>query len=80
MKPLTFVLPYALVFWAVFVWAFWPEVRIVRTARRTAGATDAKPLQVSYRISVEEHALLQAVGEPYRRFMSTRKRLIPFVY
>jgi protein-S-isoprenylcysteine O-methyltransferase Ste14 len=34
----------------------------------------------SYRIAVEERALLVAIGEPYRQFMSTRKRLIPFVY
>jgi protein-S-isoprenylcysteine O-methyltransferase Ste14 len=34
----------------------------------------------AYRISVEERALLAAIGEPYREFMSTRKRLIPFVY
>jgi protein-S-isoprenylcysteine O-methyltransferase Ste14 len=33
-----------------------------------------------YRISVEERALLAAIGEPYREFMSKRKRLIPFVY
>jgi protein-S-isoprenylcysteine O-methyltransferase Ste14 len=33
-----------------------------------------------YRISVEERALLAAIGEPYRQFMTTRKRLIPFVY
>lgn len=33
-----------------------------------------------YRMRVEEHALLRAVGEPYREFMRTRKRLIPFVY
>ncbi|MFH1841644.1 MAG: isoprenylcysteine carboxylmethyltransferase family protein [bacterium] len=34
----------------------------------------------SYRIMVEERALLAVIGEPYRRFMRTRKRLIPFVY
>ena len=34
----------------------------------------------SYRIAVEERALLAAIGAPYREFMSTRKRLIPFVY
>jgi protein-S-isoprenylcysteine O-methyltransferase len=34
----------------------------------------------SYRISVEERALLTAIGEPYREFMITRKRLIPFIY
>jgi len=33
-----------------------------------------------YRIAVEERALLAAIGEPYREFMSTRKRLIPFLY
>jgi protein-S-isoprenylcysteine O-methyltransferase Ste14 len=33
-----------------------------------------------YRMSVEERALLNAVGEPYREFMRTRKRLIPYVY
>ena len=34
----------------------------------------------AYRIAVEERALSAAIGEPYREFMSTRKRLIPFVY
>lgn len=34
----------------------------------------------SYRIAVEERTLLAVIGEPYRRFMTTRKRLIPFVY
>jgi len=34
----------------------------------------------SYRMHVEEGALVAALGEPYREFMRTRKRLIPFVY
>jgi protein-S-isoprenylcysteine O-methyltransferase Ste14 len=193
MKPLPFVWPYGLLFWAALLWAFWPEFAIVQRARRAAGTEDAKSLQVimlgqgiasvaafplawvpalqfsthrtavfavgvavlilgallrrhcwrmlgssftgdvrasadqkvvtggayailrhpsytagillntgvgialgswasagiqaaasfaaySYRIAVEERALLVAIGEPYRRFMSTRKRLIPFVY
>lgn len=33
-----------------------------------------------YRISVEERALLATIGEPYERFVSGRKRLIPFIY
>jgi protein-S-isoprenylcysteine O-methyltransferase Ste14 len=33
-----------------------------------------------YRISVEERTLLTVIGEPYRQFMTTRKRLIPFLY
>jgi protein-S-isoprenylcysteine O-methyltransferase Ste14 len=193
MKPLPFVWPYAVLFWMAFLWAFRPEFGIVRRARRSAGAKDAKSLQVillgqgtasigafplawvrvlqfpgpralvffigvavliagsllrrhcwrmlgssftgdvrasadqevitrgayailrhpaytagilmytgvgiglgswasagllavatfaayCYRIAVEERALLAAIGEPYRKFMSTRKRLIPFIY
>jgi protein-S-isoprenylcysteine O-methyltransferase Ste14 len=37
-------------------------------------------LAYSYRIVVEERALVAAIGEPYLQFMRTRKRLIPFVY
>ncbi len=33
-----------------------------------------------YRVHVEEEALLAAIGEPYARFMATRKRFIPFLY
>jgi protein-S-isoprenylcysteine O-methyltransferase Ste14 len=193
MTPLPFVWPYALLFWAAFVWAYGPEFGITRRARRAAGAEDARSLQVilfaqgiasivafplawvpalqfprhrvvifaagvavlisgsllrrhcwrmlgssftgdvrtsadqqivtsgayailrhpsytagillnagvgialgswasagllaiasfaayTYRIAVEEQALLAAIGEPYRQFMTTRKRLIPFIY
>lgn len=193
MKPLPFVWPYALPFWATYVWAFLPEFGIVRRGQKAAGASDAKSIQVivlgmwaslllayplafvpalqikrqrvtvfvagtvllvagsllrrhcfkvlgasftgdvrasadqqvvtrgayailrhpsytggilmmtgvgislgswasaillavvsfavySYRIAVEERVLLENIGEPYRQFMSTRKRLIPFVY
>ena len=33
----------------------------------------------SYRISVEERALLDTIGEPYRIYMQGRKRLIPYI-
>lgn len=33
----------------------------------------------SYRVAVEEKALLSAIGEPYAAFMRTRKRFIPYV-
>jgi len=191
--PLPFVWPYALLFWSVDAWAYWPEFGILRRARRSGNARDAKSVQVilignliallaafplawapalqitghrvgvfllgvavqvsgsllrrhcwrmlgasftgdvraspdqevvtrgayailrhpsytaaimlhtgvgialgswasalilavaslavyTYRITVEERALLAAIGEPYERFMRTRKRLIPFVY
>lgn len=194
MRPLPFVWPHALVFWAVFVWAYGGESAIVRRAQKAQGASDAKSLQVImfgqgtasfasfwlafvpalqfppayrvaafyigvalmvagallrrhcwrmlgtsftgdvrvrsdqevvsrgayrilrhpsytagivlnagvgvalgswasallfataslavyvYRMNVEERALLAAIGEPYREFMATRKRLVPFVY
>jgi protein-S-isoprenylcysteine O-methyltransferase Ste14 len=193
-RPLPFVFPYALVFWAVFLWAFTPEFAIVKRAQRAQTATDSKSLQVImlgqfaaslaafwvawfsavqfpaafraasffvgvgltiagsllrrhcfrmlggsftgdvrvrpdqdlvtrgayrvlrhpsytagvlmnlgigvalgswlsmlllgigsfavyvYRMSVEERALLAGIGEPYRRFMQNRKRLIPYLY
>lgn len=46
MRPLPFVWPYALLFWSVHLWAFWPEFRLIRTARRTATSQDRKSLQV----------------------------------
>lgn len=196
-RPLAFVFPWAVLFWAAFVWAFWPEFRIVREAQKSVkqgGSKDAgscraivmgmnvaflaafplawvRTLHLSagperiafaagtllliggsllrrhcwrtlgasftgdvrahagqrivtagayrflrhpsytagigmttgvgialgswasalllgvasfvvygYRISVEERALLEEVGEPYREFMRTRWRVIPFVY
>ena len=192
-RPLPFVWPYALVFWAVELWAFYPEFSVLRSAKRSGNTQDAKSLQVilrglnaayfiafaiafapwmqilyyrtamffigvalmvagsllrrhcfrqlgasftgdvratseqkvvtsgaysllrhpsytaaiilnigiglslgswasvlvlvvtslavySYRISVEERALLAAIGQPYELFMRSRKRLIPFLY
>ncbi len=46
MTPLIFVWPYAVLFWAVFLWAFWPEFAIVRRARQSQAASDSKSLQV----------------------------------
>lgn len=33
----------------------------------------------SYRVSVEERALVAAIGDPYVTFMRTRKRFVPYV-
>jgi protein-S-isoprenylcysteine O-methyltransferase Ste14 len=35
---------------------------------------------IVYRITVEERALLEAIGEPYRQYAATHKRLVPFVW
>ncbi|HUI89140.1 MAG TPA: isoprenylcysteine carboxylmethyltransferase family protein [Anaerolineales bacterium] len=34
----------------------------------------------SYRVGVEEKALVEALGEPYRQYRQRTKRFIPFVY
>ena len=34
MRPLITVWPEGLAFWSVYVWAFWPEIRLVRRDRR----------------------------------------------
>ena len=49
MRPLPFVWPYALVFWAVYVWAFLPEWKIVKGGRegvKTADSKDSGSLKV----------------------------------
>ena len=49
MRPLPFVWPYALVFWAVYVWAFGPEWRIVREGvkgSRSAESPDSGSLRL----------------------------------
>ena len=42
MRPLPFVWPYALVFWAVYVWSFLPEMQVVRGGVEGAKSADSK--------------------------------------
>jgi protein-S-isoprenylcysteine O-methyltransferase Ste14 len=51
MKPLPYILPYALVFWSIFVWAFGAEFNIVRRRQRPAGQADS-PDAGSYHVIV----------------------------
>ena len=37
-------------------------------------------LGYSIRMAVEERALAEGIGEPYRAYMARTKRLIPFVW
>jgi len=41
-RPLPFVWPYALVFWAVYIWAFLPEWKIVQGGIEGAKGPDSK--------------------------------------
>jgi protein-S-isoprenylcysteine O-methyltransferase Ste14 len=34
----------------------------------------------AYRIAIEERALLEGLGSPYREYMGRTRRLIPFVF
>lgn len=42
MKPLPFSWPYALVFWAIYIWAFLPEWKVVRGGMEGAKRADSK--------------------------------------
>jgi protein-S-isoprenylcysteine O-methyltransferase len=42
MRPLPFVWPYALIFWAVYVWAFLPEWKVVQSGREGVKSADSK--------------------------------------
>jgi protein-S-isoprenylcysteine O-methyltransferase Ste14 len=42
MRSLPFVWPYALAFWAVFIWAFTPEFTVIRKASKSPAATSAE--------------------------------------
>jgi protein-S-isoprenylcysteine O-methyltransferase Ste14 len=42
MRPLPFVWPYALVFWAIVIWAFLPERKVVRSGYEGAKDADSK--------------------------------------
>jgi protein-S-isoprenylcysteine O-methyltransferase Ste14 len=42
MRPLVFSWPYALIFWAVYLWAFMPETALIWRAQRTVDQNKAK--------------------------------------
>lgn len=42
MRPLPFVWPYAPIFWAIYIWAFLPEMKIVRSGSEGAKRPDSK--------------------------------------
>src|SRR6266498_3323401 len=63
MTPLPFVLPYALIFWAIFAWAFWPEFQIVRRAGKSVRRADS-PDAGSYRVIVNAMGIAFLVAWP----------------
>src|SRR5256885_4567600 len=63
MRPLPFIWPYWPVFWAVVIWAFSPEFRIVRKARKPATHSDS-PDAGSFRVIVLGGAIASAIAFP----------------
>ena len=63
MRPLAFVWPYWPLFWAVVVWAFVPEFRLVRHAR-TGAARPSSPDAGSYRVIVVGGGIASAIAFP----------------
>src|SRR5438093_10623284 len=63
MRPLPFVWPYWLLFWTAFIWAFSPEFRIVRKARKPATHSDS-PDAGSFRVIVLGGAIASAIPFP----------------
>src|SRR5438552_16724749 len=63
MRPLPFIWPYWPVFWAVVIWAFSPEFRIVRKARKPATHSDS-PDAGSFRVIVLGGASASAIAFP----------------
>jgi protein-S-isoprenylcysteine O-methyltransferase len=63
MTPLLFSWPYWLLFSAVWIWAFWPEFRIVRAARKRAARSDS-PDAGSYRVIVFGGGIAAVIALP----------------
>jgi protein-S-isoprenylcysteine O-methyltransferase Ste14 len=63
MTPPPFVWPYALIFWAVYIWAFVPEMRILRRARTAARDVDS-PDRGSVRVMMAGMSLALVLAFP----------------
>jgi protein-S-isoprenylcysteine O-methyltransferase Ste14 len=53
---------------------------VIRNYLSLISLTAAVACGLVYRIQVEERALLQDLGDRYRKYADTRKRLVPFIW
>src|SRR2546426_3771095 len=81
MRPLVFVWPYWLVFWAVVIWAFSPELRIVNAARKPAARSES-PDAGSYRVIVFGGGIAALLAFPlaWMPLLRVSTGLRPFVF
>ena len=75
MRPLPFVWPYALVYWAIYVWTFLPEWKIVQDARKSAKRVDSQDHgSIRFIMTVQWIALLIAYPIAFVRAWSFPER------
>ena len=79
MRPLPFVWPYALVYWVIYVIAFYPEMKIVRDARISARREGSKDRgSVNVILGVNWIALMVAYPAAFiTSWMFPRNLLVP---
>ena len=70
MRPLPYTFPFAVVFWVVFLWAFFRESRIVRRAQKEQAADGAPDDKGSLRVVMQTQSLafLAAFLLPWMRW------------
>ena len=75
MRPLPFVWPYALVYWAIYAWTFLPEWKIVQDARKSAKRADSQDRgSIRFIMTVQWIALLIAYPIAFVRAWSFPER------
>src|SRR5450759_3224531 len=75
MRQLPFVWPYALVYWAIYVWTFLPEWKIVQDARKSAKRADSQDRgSIRFIMTVQWVALLIAYPIAFVRAWSFPER------
>ena len=75
MRPLPFVWPYALVYWAIYAWTFLPEWKIVQDARKSVKRADSQDRgSIRFIMTVQWIALLIAYSIAFVRAWSFPER------
>lgn len=75
MRPLPFVWPYWIIYWAIYVWTFFPEWKIVQGARKSAQRADSKDRgSITFLLTVQWIALVIAFPIAFVRAWSFSER------
>ncbi len=75
MRPLPFVWPYALVYWAIYAWTFSPEMKIVQDARKSVKRPDSQDRgSITWLLTVQMIALFIAYPIAFIRAWSFPER------